>query len=123
MSGEINENIKSIRELKNYTQQYMAFRLGITQAGYSKMERNGSRISFEKLEEIAVIFEMELGSIINFGSSFNFKSTPQNMQNTAAGKEGSSIDNLYRDKIVLLEKLLDKTDRELTNYKDRFGCL
>lgn len=123
MPGEINENIKSIRELKNYTQQYMAFRLGITQAGYSKMERSGSRISFEKLEEIAVIFEMELGSIINFASTFDFKSTLQNMENASAARGVCSIEKLYRDKIVLLEKLLDKTDRELTNYKDRFGCL
>jgi transcriptional regulator with XRE-family HTH domain len=123
MPGDINENIKSIRELKNYSQEYMAFRLGITQAGYSKMERNGSRISFEKLEEIAVIFEMDLGSIINFGSALNFKSTLQNMENRSAARGGCSIENLYRDKIVLLEKLLDITDRELTNYKDRFGCL
>ena len=117
MPRDINENIKSIRELKNYTQEYMAFRLGITQTGYSKMERNGSRISFEKLEEIAVIFEMDLGGIINFGS------TLQNMENRSAAGGVCSIENLYRDKIVLLEKLLDITDRELTNYKDRFGCL
>lgn len=123
MPGEINENIKSIRELKNYTQEYMAFRLGITQTGYSKMERNGSRISFEKLEEIAVVFEMDLGSIINFGSTFNFKSTLQNTENISHRRGFCSVENLYRDKIVLLEKLLDKTDRELTNYKDRFGCL
>lgn len=123
MPGDINENIKSIRELKNYTQEYMAFKLGITQAGYSKMERNGSRVSFEKLEEIAVIFEMELGSIINFPSTLNFKSTRQNTENISDGRGFCSVENLYRDKIVLLEKLLDKTDRELTNYKERFGCL
>ena len=63
------QNIRKMRRDRDLTQEYMAFRLGITQAGYSKMERNGSRISFEKLEEIAVIFEMDLGSIINFGRS------------------------------------------------------
>ena len=123
MPGEINENIKSIRELKNYTQEYMAFRLGITQAGYSKMERNGSRISFEKLEEIAVIFEMDLKSIINFGSTLNFKSTLQNPPHALTGSALLNAEYLYRDKIRLLEKLLDMTDRELKTYKDKFGCL
>lgn len=123
MSVEINENIKSIRKLKNYTQEYMAFRLGITQAGYSKIEKNGSRISFGKLKEIALIFEIDLCSIINFGSTFNLKNTLQNTENISDGRGFCSAEKLYRDKILLLEKLLDKTDRELTNYKDRFGCL
>lgn len=123
MSGKINENIKNIRELKNYTQEYMAFRLGITQAGYSKIERNGRRISFEKLEEIAVIFEMDLNGIINFESSLNFESTLQNPAYIVNRRGLFSVEDLYKDKIVLLEKLLDKTDRELKNYRDKFGCL
>lgn len=123
MPGEINENIKSIRELKNYTQEYMALRLGITQAGYSKMERNGSRISFEKLEEIAVIFEMDLKSIINFGSTLSFKSTLQNPPYALTGSGLLNAEYLYRDKIRLLEKLLDMTERELKTYKGKFGCL
>lgn len=123
MSEKINENIKCIRELKNYTQEYMAFRLGITQAGYSKIERNGSRISFEKLEEIAVIFEMDLKSIINFYCSLNFDSDAQNRLDPVVIRGLFNTENLYRDKIVLLEKLLDKTDRELKSYKDKFGCL
>lgn len=123
MSGKINENIKNIRELKNYTQEYMAFRLGITQAGYSKIERNGRKISFEKLEEIAVIFEMDLNGIINFESSLNFESTIQNPAYIVNRRGLFSVEDLYKDKIVLLEKLLDKTDRELKNYRDKFGCL
>ncbi|WP_229215982.1 helix-turn-helix domain-containing protein [Dyadobacter frigoris] len=31
---EIGEKIKKIRELKNYTQEYMAQKLEMTQAGY-----------------------------------------------------------------------------------------
>lgn len=39
MPGKINQNVKSIRELKNYTQEYMSEQLGMTQAGYSKIEK------------------------------------------------------------------------------------
>ncbi len=40
----IGEKIKKIRELKNYTQEYMAAQIGITQAGYSKIERGESDV-------------------------------------------------------------------------------
>ena len=31
-------NIKQIRELKNFTQEYMAHEIGISQASYSRLE-------------------------------------------------------------------------------------
>lgn len=39
MAIEITRNIKIIREMKNYTQEYVAERLGMTQAGYCKIEK------------------------------------------------------------------------------------
>lgn len=120
MPGRINENIKSIRELKNYSQQHMALRLNITQSGYSKIEKGGSGVSLEKLEEIASIFEMDLRDIIGFESSLFLKASSQK---ASAGAFYPDLEQLYRDKIALLEKLLDKTEKELKKYKDKYGCL
>ncbi len=55
MNASIKNKIKSIRELKNYTQEYMADQLGVTQAGYSKIEKGKTILSFAKLVEIARI--------------------------------------------------------------------
>lgn len=122
MPGKINENIKNIRELKDYTQEYMALRLNMTQAGYSKIEKGVIALSCDKLQEIVSIFEMDLISIIEFESSLYLKS---NYSKPKAHEQGdlSNIERLYRDKIVLLEKLLDRTDNELKNYKDKYGGL
>ena len=122
MPGKINENIKNIRELKDYTQEYMALRLNMTQAGYSKIEKGVIALSCDKLQEIVSIFEMDLISIIEFESSLYLKS---NYSKSRAYEQGdlSNIERLYRDKIVLLEKLLDRTDNELKNYKDKYGGL
>ncbi|MFB9080134.1 helix-turn-helix transcriptional regulator [Flavobacterium procerum] len=120
MHSRINENIKTIRELKNYTQEYMALRLDMTQAVYSRIEKGSSRVSFEKLEEIAAVFEMDVRNIISFDISDYLKS---GFKSSEAAGQGSALSRLYNDKISLLEKLLEKTDRELNRYKNKFGCL
>ena len=41
----IGNKIKNIRELKNLTQEYLAEKLDISQAAYSKMEKGDTKIS------------------------------------------------------------------------------
>ena len=38
----IGQKVKELREKRNYTQEYMAEQLGITQGSYSKIEQNKS---------------------------------------------------------------------------------
>jgi len=126
MTSSIKNKIKSIRELKNYTQEYMADQLGVTQAGYSKIEKGKTILSYVKLVEIARILEVSVEDVISFDSQRYF-----NNVNKVRGNNNGSIqinsDNsatlkvLYEDKIKLLEKLLSKTEEELCRYKDRFG--
>lgn len=49
--------IKRLRELRNYTQEYMAGRLGISQRGYSKIESGKSALSVQRLRQIAGALE------------------------------------------------------------------
>lgn len=41
----VGSNIKKLRELKNFTQQYMADSLNMSDGGYSKIERDETDIS------------------------------------------------------------------------------
>ncbi|MRX38523.1 helix-turn-helix domain-containing protein [Flavobacterium sp. LC2016-23] len=128
MTTSIKNKIKSIRELKNYTQEYMADQLGVTQAGYSKIEKGKTVLSFVKLVEIARILDVSVEDILSFDSQRYF-----NNFNKVEGNNNGSIqinsDNnpalkeLYEDKIRLLEKLLSKTEEELNRYKKKFGQL
>jgi transcriptional regulator with XRE-family HTH domain len=126
MTTSIKNKIKSIRELKNYTQEYMADQLGVTQAGYSKIEKGNTILSYVKLVEIARILEVSVEDVISFDSQRYFNSF-----NKVRGNNNGSIqinsDNsatlkvLYEDKIRLLEKLLNKTEEELCRYKEKYG--
>lgn len=122
MTVKIIRNIKSIRELKNYTQEYMADKLGMTQAGYSKIEKGINKLSIEKLDEIATVLEVTVENIINFEKEWYFKNN-RNETPVIKNVENVSLCNLLREKIELLEKLLNKTDSELRSYREKFGIL
>ncbi len=120
MASQIKDKIKNIRELKNYTQNYLADQLGISQAAYSKIEKGITDLSFNKLEEIAVILEVNLEDILHFETDL-FLNNNSEIVMTEAKNNNDLVQNLYKDKILLLEKLLNKTDLELKRYRDKFG--
>ncbi|MFB9076784.1 helix-turn-helix transcriptional regulator [Flavobacterium procerum] len=128
MAATIKNKIKSIRELKNYTQEYMAEKLGVTQAGYSKIEKGKTSLSYEKLVEIGKILDVSVEDIISFDyhryfNNFN-RVTGNNNGSILINTENTSVlKELYEDKIQLLEKLLSQTEIELGRYKNRFGEL
>lgn len=52
-------HLKALRELKNYSQSYMASRMGISQSYYSKLENGSLRLSEEKLNQAIQILGVE----------------------------------------------------------------
>ena len=120
----IGNKIKNIRELKNFTQGYMAEKMDISQAAYSKLEKGNVKISPEKLAEIAKILEVNPEDITAFDSqkylnSFNnLKGNNNGVVNITYDKD---IKKLYEDKISLLEKMLLKTENELEEYKIKYS--
>ncbi len=129
MATSIKNKIKSIRELKNYTQEYMAEQLGVTQAGYSKIEKGKTVLSYVKLVEIARILEVSVEDIISFDSERYFNSFNKVIGNNNGSilinteQNSATLKLLYEDKIALLEKLLAKTESELERYKEKYGPL
>lgn len=57
-------NIRTIRESLGYSQEYMALKLGIGQNGYSKIELGYTRITVERLFEIAKILNTDVYSLL-----------------------------------------------------------
>ena len=118
----IGYKIKNIRELKNFTQEYMAEKLDISQAAYSKMEKGDTKISQDKLNKIAEILEVNPDDITDFDNkkvlnSFNNVKGSNNGIITYNEKDMILIRQLYQDKIALLEKLLQKSEEEVKHLK------
>src|SRR5690554_4847399 len=123
----IEEKIKNFRELKNFTQEYMAEKLGISQAAYSKIESGATKLSYSKIVDIAKVFEVQVEELLAFDSQKHFNSfnnvKGSNNGSVTINVEEGDIKTLYEDKIRLLEKLLYITESELNKYKNRFGDL
>jgi transcriptional regulator with XRE-family HTH domain len=70
----IGETIRIQRLIKNYSQQYMAFALDISQAAYSNIERNETELTLKRVYEIAEILEISAFQLMprpKFGSGIN----------------------------------------------------
>lgn len=56
---QVAANIRKIREHRNYTQEYLAAKLHISQNAYSKIELGYTKITVERLLQIAEILETD----------------------------------------------------------------
>lgn len=54
----VGVKIRKIRELKGYSQEFIASELNITQSHYSRIEKNESDIKISRLAEIADALEV-----------------------------------------------------------------
>jgi transcriptional regulator with XRE-family HTH domain len=74
--NNIGDKIRIQRLTKNYNQAYMAFMLDISQAAYSKLERNETEISLRRVFDIAEILEISAFELMpkpKFGTGINQK--------------------------------------------------
>lgn len=54
---------------RNFTQEYIAKQLEITQAGYSKIERDEVDLTLNKLTQIAKILNVDVADILGFDTN------------------------------------------------------
>jgi transcriptional regulator with XRE-family HTH domain len=64
--SSIGDKIKKVREIKSFTQSYMADRLGMSLAGYGKIERDETDIPYSRLEQISTVLNMKVEDLISF---------------------------------------------------------
>ncbi|MES2455657.1 MAG: helix-turn-helix transcriptional regulator [Bacteroidota bacterium] len=58
-------NIRRIRVFRNYTQDYLAMKLDITQNAYSKIELGYSNITLNRLISIAEVLDIDPVTLIS----------------------------------------------------------
>jgi len=106
----LGNKIKKLRELHNYTQEYMAIELEMTQAGYSKIETGDTDVPFSRLENIAKILDVKVTDLINFDEKvlLNYGNVGTN--------EGNGTVNNYRDD-EMIKKLEQQYEARITSLE------
>ena len=107
----LGEKIKKLRELKNYTQQYMADQLDISQSGYGKIERNEIDISISKLEKIAKILDTDIYTVMIFDEKNVFNTRMEKHTYTSVNNQTELFDKIihqYKEEIGYLKEVINQ---------------
>ena len=100
----IGNKIKKLRELKGFKREYMAERLGVSQQSYSKLESEKADVPFSKIEQLAEIFQIKPEELIAFDTQYIFNNYGNPSQGIAYNNFPEKMQQLYEDKIKLLEE-------------------
>ena len=111
---DISNNIRKVRELRNFTQEYMAHALSMSQNNYSKIERGKTKPTLDILEKICNIFGVPLTKLIEFDAEktiFNVYGANNQNGNVTNELNPTHIQDLYKmweHHFILLEKTYEK---------------
>ena len=73
MLEKVNGKIRQIRELKNYSQEFIAKELNISIRAYSKIENGDTQLTIKRLNEISKILGVTPHEILGFNADIMFK--------------------------------------------------
>ena len=113
---QIGQKIKKLRELRNFTQSYMAEELGLSQSAYSKLELGEIEITYNKLERVAEVLGMRPEEVISFNESMVFNVMHNQTGNgfvITNNQLTESEKHLYEEQISLLKEELSYLKRLL----------
>ncbi|HRN42306.1 MAG TPA: helix-turn-helix transcriptional regulator [Vicingus sp.] len=110
MKKNIGTKVRQLRELKGFTQEYIASQLGVSQRAYSKIETNETRLDWEKLNKIADILEMNPTDIATFDDNLIFNNCHQ------SGKFEQFINQIP-------EKLIEQYEKRITHLENEIAFL
>ncbi len=108
-SNVIGENIRILREIKGYKQEYMALMLEMSQSGYAKIESGRSAISINRLGEIANILEVDVKDLLYNGQKHIYY-----LQNDHIAKAHQNVENPFYDQKDIYEKMIKKQEDEIS---------
>ena len=112
MKTLVGNKIRTLRDIKGYSQEYMAQQMSMTASAYSKLERDETEMTLNRLVEIAKILGVDTQTILNFDEKqiFNFHNSHQN---TVGNREAHVH---YNDKVI---EVLEKDNAHLRNENTR----
>ena len=61
---KVHDKIRTMRELRHWSQEEMAARLSMSTNGYAKLERGETRLNIPKLEQIAGVLDVDLNDLM-----------------------------------------------------------
>ena len=87
------EKIKEYRKKKGFTYESMAHELNTSPAAYRKIETNQTKLTVERLQQIATILEAKITDLLDLKAETEFKQT--NNENSTGYQQ--QIENYFQE--------------------------
>jgi transcriptional regulator with XRE-family HTH domain len=111
----IVENIKTVRKRKGISHEAMALNLGISQTAYTKIEREETKLTMERLQKIAEVLDVKLRDLLELDAQSFHQEIHNNESVTAISHQ--KVENLYQENQEVYEKLLAAKDEQIALQK------
>ena len=108
---EIGEKIKKLRELRDYSQDYVAKKLKITQGAYSRMEQGEIDVTFSRLEKVAEVLEMPVAKLVGYDDK-------QMMTNYITQSDNCTINGDILSNKLFVEELKKQYDLRILSLEN-----
>ena len=116
---EVHDKIRVMREINQWSQEEMAEKLSMSPNGYAKIERGQSSINLDKLQQIANVFNIDMGELITSqDKSFFFSIGDHSNNNSYFG-----VSNMLAAENEKLNSLLEMKDTLLAQKDDEIKAL
>ncbi len=102
--------ICKLREFRNYTQEFMAAQLQISQRSYSRIEKDLVRIRIDHLNKIADILGIHIQDILSFDEKKLFEAP-------VVPAEPDKLIRLYERILEMNKQELEAKDREIESLR------
>ena len=100
---QAGQNIKAIRELKNFTQDYVASQLNMSVPNYSNIETGKTDVTLTRLQQIAEVLQIDYLQIIHLNRTEIF-----NAVNNGKGEATNVMHHEIRNELIRQLQIKDE---------------
>lgn len=116
--NNVGFNIRKIREAKGFSQDYVAEKLDISQGSYARIENEHTKITVDRLFQLAEIMETDISDFFNT-NKFSIQ-----IQNNHEGAYGNGyVQNLVVENKETMQKLIESYEIRLKESAEQISFL
>jgi len=125
---KFHDKIRFMRQSKHWSQEDMADKLGMSVAGYAKIEQGKTDANFSKLEQIASVFDMDIVELLSVGEKNVICLIGDNSVISMSQIMGTSKDLVFEmQKLQLMlghkDEMMTQKDKEIEGLKGMIALM
>ncbi len=120
---ELPEKLKTIRKLRNLTQQTVADKLGISTQSYAKIERGETDVNLSRLQQIAQLMGIELSQLFCLDEKNVFNFTASHFTQSQNVNSLSTEQTEYKPELEKAHLMVEQQQKEIDYLKQQVSDL